>query len=192
MKVVQLFKSGNSSMTLQIDTAKLEILQKLLGVKYRVEVGILGNSEHNRKTVGPRMATERSATGKGRASKDTPSQLTNVQIGIAHEFGVKGGQHSGWKIPPRSFLWMPLTMNLMQKVNEKADVINKYLNAAKIKDCYVLLGIIAENVVQEAFAQGGPGWAPLAQSTKDHKGSDEILIDTGQLHKSITSRTVVD
>jgi phage gpG-like protein len=139
------------------------------------------------------MATERSATGKGHASKTEASQLTNVEIGIAHEYGVKGGMSGGWKIPPRSFLFTPLSMHLMDYVNEKASVINRYLNMAEVKNCYDLLGVIAENVVQEGFETGGFGaWPKLKDATIARKGSDSILIDTGQLRKSITSRVVAD
>ena len=190
MKVVKLFKSGNNHLTLQIDTVKLESLQKLLAIKYRAEVGILGASPHNRKDVSVRMATERSATGKGHASETTASTISNVAIGIAHEYGVKGGKSGGWKVPPRSFLWMPLSMYLMDKVNEKASVINRHLNMGDVKSCYDLLGVIGENVVQDAFKNSGPGWPKLKQITIDRKGSSKILIDTGQLRKSITSRVV--
>lgn len=193
MKVVQLYKNGRNSMTLNINTTKLEILQKVLGIKYRAEVGILGSSPHNRKPTNPRMATERNATGRGKASSTDASTKTNVEIGIAHEYGVKGSKSGGWKIPPRSFLWMPLSLHLIEYVNQKADVIKRYLNMADVKSCYVLLGIIAENVVQEAFNTGGFGsWEKLKQSTIDRKGSSSILIDTGQLRKSITSRVVGD
>lgn len=189
MKSVQFYKSGQNHLTLKIDTAKLEALTKALKIKYHAEVGILGSSSHNRKNAAPRMATERNATGKGRPSDTTASTLTNVQIGIAMEYGIKNKTSGGWQVPARSFLWMPLSMHLMDAVNSKAGVINKYLNMAQVHKCYELLGIIGENVVQEAFKTGGFGtWAKLSPITIARKGSDKILIDTGQLRKAITSR----
>lgn len=191
MRTVQVYRSGKNHLTLQINTVKLEALQKALGIKYRAEVGILGASPHNRKMVGPRMETVRSASGKGRPSQTMASSVTNAMIGAAHEFGVKNTKGAGWRVPPRSFLWMPLTMHLMEFVNAKADVINKKLNMAEVHGCYELLGIIAENVVQEAFKTEGWGaWPKLKPITIQRKGSDHILIDTGQLRKSITSRVV--
>lgn len=192
MKTVQIYKSGQNHLTLKIDTVKLEALSKALGLKYHAEVGILGNSSHYHKATAPRMATERQQHGKhGRPSKTQASTLTNAQIGIMHEYGVKGKTGSGWQVPPRSFLWMPLSMHLMAAVNDKASVINKNLNAADVFKCYELLGIIAENVVQEAFKTGGFGtWPKLAPATIARKGSDKILIDTSQLRRSITSRVV--
>jgi phage gpG-like protein len=187
MKVVQLYKSGQNHMTLKINTVKLEAIQKALGIKYRTEVGILGASEHNRKQIGPRMASERNAKGLAKPSKTDASTLTNAQIGTIHEFGsVSRG------IPARSFLWMPLSLHLMDEVNKKASVINNHLNMADIFKCYQLLGIIAENVVQEAFETGGFGhWQKLKAATIARKGGSEaILIDTAQLRKSITSRVV--
>lgn len=183
MKNVQVYKSGGSSLTLKINTVKLESLSKALGLKYHAEVGILADSSHNRKAVPPRKATERTATGKGRPG-DNPSTLTNVEIGKLHEYGSKTRN-----IPARSFLWMPLSMHLMDAVNAKSGVINKYLNMAQVHKCYELLGIVGENVVQEAFKTGGFGtWPKLSPVTIARKGSDKILIDTAQLRKSITSR----
>lgn len=190
MKTVQLYKSGQNHMTLKINTVKFEALQKALGIKFVTEIGILGASSHNRKATAPRMATERSASGKGHASQDTASTKTNAEIGAMMEYGVKNKTSGGWQVPPRSFLFVPLMMNLMNEVNKKADVFNKYLNMANIHKCYELLGISAENVVQNAFKVSGPGWDPNAPSTIARKGSAKPLIDTGQLRKSITSRVV--
>lgn len=192
MKTVQIYKSGQNHLTLKVDTAKLESLSKALGIRYFTEVGILGSSSHNRKAVPPRMATERQQHGKtGKPSQTQSSTLTNAQIGTMHEYGVKSKTSGGWAVPPRSFLWMPLSMHLMQNVNTKADVINRYFNMAQVHKCYELLGIIAENTVQDAFKTGGFGtWPKLAASTIARKGSDKILIDTSQLRRSITSRVV--
>ena len=51
------------------------------------------------------------------------------------------------------------------------------------------VGVVAEEVIQEAFATRGFGkWKANKPSTIARKGSDSPLIDTGQLRRSITSK----
>lgn len=177
---------GESSMSISVNVDKLELIQKVLGIRLRAQVGVLGSSPHNRSVIAPRMATERSATGKGRPSKTLGSELTNAEIGAIHEFG-----QIGRKIPKRSFLWMPLSLYLNDAVQKKASVFNRLIGLATVHEAYAMLGIVGENVVQAAFQTGGFGdWPALKPSTVANKNSDKILIDTAQLRKSITSRVV--
>ena len=187
MKTVKLMNRNDSVMTMSLNVEKLMLIQKALGVKLRAQVGVLGSSPHNRSVVAPRMATERNAKGLGRPSKTLGSDLTNAEIGAIHEFG----KISKPKIPQRSFLWMPLSLYLQDEVYKKASVFNKLISFANVLDCYALLGICGENVVQYAFQTGGFGeWPALKPQTIANKGSDKILIDTAQLRKSITSRVI--
>ncbi|PHS61072.1 MAG: hypothetical protein COB09_19175 [Thalassobium sp.] len=56
---------------------------------------------------------------------------------------------------------------------------------------YALLGVKAEEIVQDGFATGGFGkWPALESSTIARKGSSGILIDTAELRKSVTSDVV--
>jgi hypothetical protein len=49
------------------------------------------------------------------------------------------------------------------------------------------LSVIATNYSKEAFVTRGFGqWPDISQSTKEAKGSSQILIDTGTLRNSIT------
>jgi|DEB0MinimDraft_6_1074348.scaffolds.fasta_scaffold20713_2 hypothetical protein len=111
--------------------------------------------------------------------------LTNAEIGARHEFGVISEG-----LPRRSFLKDPIEIKrkeLLATANKviKAN-INKEGGAEKI---FELIGIAGEAIVQEAFESGGFGtWQPLAQSTIDAKGSEQILIETSQLRKSIISK----
>jgi len=111
--------------------------------------------------------------------------LTNAEIGARHEFGVISEG-----LPRRSFLKDPIEIKrkeLLATANKviKAN-IDKEGGAEKI---FELIGIAGEAIVQEAFESGGFGtWQPLAQSTIDAKGSEQILIETSQLRKSIISK----
>ena len=93
-------------------------------------------------------------------------------------------------MPRTSFLKDPIEIKrkeLLATANKviKAN-INKEGGAEKI---FELIGIAGEAIVQEAFESGGFGtWQPLAQSTIDAKGSEQILIETSQLRKSIISK----
>lgn len=186
MNNIKLMNKGSASMTMTVNTDKLELIQKALGVKMRAQVGVLGSSPHNRSVIKPRMATERSAQGKGRPSKSLGAELTNAEIGAIHEFGMIGR-----KIPQRSFLWMPLSLYLKDEVQKKSAVFNRLIGLASMQQAYATLGILGENVVQAAFQTGGFGaWPALKPETIANKGSEKILIDTAQLRKSITSRVI--
>ncbi len=185
MKTIKLMRNGDSHMDLHINIDKLELIQKAMGIKLKAQVGILGSSPHNRSVFKPRMATVRNDKGVGRPSKALGANRTNAEIGLDHELGSVT-RH----LPKRSFLLMPLTFYLFDAVKKKSKVLNKLISVADIVKFYATLGIIAENVIQEAFKKGGPGWQPLSPVTIEKKGSDKILISTGQLRKSITSRVV--
>lgn len=110
---------------------------------------------------------------------------TNADIGAKHEFGSFSEN-----IPRRSFLKDPLELKRQELLND----ISKYILSNTTKDgggdiILRTLGILAEGIVKEAFGTGGYGlWQPLTQTTINKKGSSSILIDSGQLRKSITSR----
>jgi hypothetical protein len=118
-------------------------------------------------------------------ARSDDGKLTNAEIGARHEFGVISEG-----VPRRSFLKDPIEIKrkeLLATANKviKAN-INKEGGAEKI---FELIGIAGEAIVQEAFESGGFGtWQPLAQSTIDAKGSEQILIETSQLRKSIISK----
>ncbi len=55
----------------------------------------------------------------------------------------------------------------------------------------VEFGIMAENIVQDAFDTAGFGkWQPLAPGTLELKETKTILVETTQLRKSIISKVV--
>ena len=110
---------------------------------------------------------------------------TNAEIGAEHEFGVLSEGK-----PRRSFLKDPLEI----KRKELLETANKVIKANIVKPdgaekIFELIGIAGEAIVQEAFESGGFGtWKPLSDFTIAKKGSDQILIETSQLRRSVISK----
>jgi hypothetical protein len=149
---------------ISFNTKNLDELKKNLTQNDVVEIGIFGNKA-------PRP--------------DATTNLTNVEIGIKHEFGSIRE-----KIPKRSFLEMPILYKKDELVKASAKIIGKNIMAGKPKEFSLKqIGIIAEAIIQKAFDTGGYGmWLPLSQVTIDRKGKSNILEDKLLLRKSITSR----
>ena len=110
---------------------------------------------------------------------------SNASIGLVMEFGSYV-RH----IPERSFIRMPLQKKQSELVHEVQRLIGEHLFTG-IRPFLMRVGIAAEGVIEDAFASGGFGtWTPIAKATEKRKGSDAILIDTGQLRRSISSKVV--
>ena len=184
MKTVKILNKSSAQQSLHlninIDISKLTAFEEQLGKHFKTHVGILGN-RNNRATL------SRAGTGKAKVTQnETLATATNAMIGFVHEFGSYTA-----KIPERSFLRVPLMLFLGTAVNEASGKINKAIEMADVARAYAILGIAAEKVIQEAFATGGNGsWPKLKSMTIARKGSSAILIDSGQLRKSITSKVV--
>lgn len=132
-------------------------------------------------------------------SEDPDNELTTATLGAIQEFGTfsKSSDDGEEKtiIPARSFLRMPiekkLTEELLKSTGFRSAV--QELDVAKIND---EIGMAALAVIDDAFDSGGFGeWAPLADATvkkktKNGKKGDAILIDTGNLRRSITYEVI--
>jgi hypothetical protein len=118
-------------------------------------------------------------------SQRSDGDLTNVQIGARHEFGVISEG-----LPRRSFLNDPIELK-RKELLKKADGIikaniDKEGGAEKI---FELIGIVGEAIVQEAFETGGFGtWQSLSERTINKKESSQILIDSSQLRRAVISK----
>jgi len=143
----------------------LNEIVKEMGGKYVTRVGILGQD--------------------GARSGD--DALGNAEIGLVHLFGSVSRN-----IPARDFLRFPLEFKSKEFLKGiKSGFSGHFFEKGEYKKVHELMGIKAENIVQDAFASGGFGhWPELAQSTAERKGSSAILIDSAQLRRSITSDVV--
>ena len=173
---------GRVNVKVNIDLKGLQELQKNMAERYYTKVGILA----------------------GKASQlHAGGNQTMVEIGLQHEFGVmksrsfvyKGEKVTVKGVPARSFLRMPLDLKGKEVVkNFVADKekIKKIIITEGMKPLSDKLGILAEGVIQEAFETAGFGqWE---RNINKHyialKGSDQPLIDTGALRRSITYKVI--
>lgn len=183
MKTVSEFRNVGSFGKVQLDISKLEAIERELKKHYAVRVGIMGSKATGRQDIIRRGFISVNGKVKPAAS---PSALTNAAIGLVHE---KGSKTMG--IPRRSFLEMPLEVRLPKYLNAFGQKVLDGLTTANLKQTYVQLGILAENIVQSAFKTGGFGrWPKLKDATVKRKGSSAILIDTAQLRRSVASVVV--
>jgi len=148
----------------------LDGLKKIVGdlQDYRAHVGVLGSSGKN-----------------GRADEDSESAgLTNAEIGAIHEFGTES-------IPPRSFLRMPIEekKGTIVKKLSNSQTFKTHIEAGDIGKAVETVGVLGEEVIQQAFETKGFGqWPEKAPATKAHsKNPEQPLIESTQLRKSITS-----
>ena len=143
------------------DLSKLQTFVKSLDDRHVVKVGIFG--------------AKNSRNGSGK---------TNADIGAKHEFGSYSDH-----IPMRSFLRMPLFAKSENIVKEASVGSLALLAEGKIVTVLKRLGIACENAIQEAFGSGGFGsWKPITMFTRSKKHSSQILIDTAQMRRSISSK----
>ena len=148
----------------EIDDKKLQEGIKKLKKGIGIKVGLLG--------------ADGSKKAKGKDGE--PGKLTEATLGAIQEFGTFDGS-----IPARSFLEMPIREKFLGelKSNPKFRAAVQKLDVVRAND---YMGITALGVIDDAFDSGGWGkWAPLADITKRRKKSDKILIDTGDLRRSI-------
>jgi len=174
-------KGGNVKKALGALEDMAEGIHKLVRTHYEVHVGILGHKAGRNEIV-------KTKSGKRKENRGHPSlnSLTNAELGLIHEKGSLTA-----KIPPRSFLVKPLKMKEDELKKMSAADLNKLFKTGKVMLFLKRIGKSAEKIIQQAFATGGFGmWWSLEASTKARKNSSAILIDSGQLRRSISSRVV--
>lgn len=157
----------------------LEDIKKQVGNTYRTRVGIIGNKAAQNHLLENRGYKE------NRTHKT--STISNSELGLIQMFGsITNG------IPPRDFLLMPLITKHREIIQAfGSGSIRDAFARGDYKKMFVLLGIKAEEIVQNAFETGGFGqWAPNETATINRKGSSSPLIDTGQLRRAVTSDVV--
>jgi hypothetical protein len=152
-----------SQVSVKSDTKELDKLLASLKTKLVTKIGIFSDNDNSR----------------------NDGQLTNVQVGMAHEFGVISRG-----LPRRSFLRDPIELKRKELVKKVGKIIAKNIDKEDgMEKIFELIGIEGEAIVQEAFETGGYGtWTPLNSQTSGRKDSSSILIDTAQLRKSVISK----
>jgi hypothetical protein len=152
----------------RLSTPGLDKIIKALGGKAPVaRVGILGQK------------VARGAGDGGTQKKSAGS--TNAVIGAAHEFGTS-------KLPQRSFLRIPISMNLKKNLAEAGltdkDTLKEVIASGTVKPWLEKVAIEAVGIVLEAFDTGGDGlWL---QSNMKRKKNHQTLVETQQLRNSIS------
>ena len=164
--------------SVKVDLTGLNALLKGMDEHLVVRVGILGNKPHSKE----RHALGDLKKGGGHNVSHETSELTNADIGLRHEKGVKSE-----RLPRRSWLVDPLTDHIpeyFQKLGH--DVIEQMVKSQSIK-AYTELGVVCMQIIQKGFDTGGYGkWQGLSRMTIALKGSSKILIDSGQLAKAVS------
>ena len=131
----------------------------------------------------------------GRSVKRAGRLDNNPQLGSVHEFGLSYSILSTGAtvvIPPRSWLRMPLALHLTKSIRESGALFwFTKLHTLGPRRMLQHLGVVGEEIIQEAFRTGGYGfWKKLRPQTAKKKGSTKILIESAQLRKAISSRVV--
>lgn len=143
------------------DTRKLDKLLKAFGAKLpNAKVGVLGESD---------------SRARGEAN-------SNATVGAAHEFGTS-------KLPQRSFLRVPITEHMQEKIDSSGafdkQALNQVISEATLLIWMQKIAILAETIVSEGFDTGGFGkWRPSNMALKKNH---QTLVETQQLRNSITS-----
>lgn len=180
MKITRIKGGG----VVRMDIDRMGLIQAAFSSGMHTQVGILGSKAAERHAAG-------SVRKEGGHSIDKRMTAdTNAEIGLIHEKGSYS-QH----IPRRSFLMDTFTVKAEGLLAIKRKLWMVFVagdqTRSALKRAYRDLGILAERMIDAAFQTKGFGrWADIKQSTKDRKKSSGILIDTGQLRRSISSRVV--
>lgn len=160
----------------EINTKALDALNKTLkDSKVIVRVGILGgkNVRNN--------ATYNQEKSKYKINKKSPANISNAEIGAAHEFGTTN-------LPVRSFLRMPIAEQFPKELT-KAGIFNdkdiqEVIKNSSFRQFANKIGVLAVRTVLMAFDSAGFGkWK---ESNMHYKKVKQTLVETHQLRDSIT------
>ena len=108
-----------------------------------------------------------------RGGETTGDGLSIAGYGAVHEFGTAG-------MPERSFLRVPLS----ERKNEIYNIAHDVLKAGgTCQNALDAMGLTGVNISSDAFDKND--WAPNKSETIKRKGSEKVLVDTGQLRQAI-------
>lgn len=120
-------------------------------------------------------------------TRDEGDDMGNADVGLVMEVGS-----DSQGIPARSFLRMPLETQGVELIKGmQSGSAKDAFNRGNIRGVFKIMGVLAEKIVDDAFASGGFGhWPALKKETIARKGSSAILINTSQLRRGVTSDVV--
>jgi hypothetical protein len=121
----------------------------------------------------------------GDSASRSDSAMNNAEIGATHEFGTEN-------LPERSFLRMPLVAKFREYAESspyfKDKAIKDAVKNGTLLNLFLQMGILSEEIIQEAFDSAGFGkWTPSDMTKKQTK---QTLVETTQLRKSIHSEVI--
>lgn len=145
------------------------------------------------------------------ADNDRPgSDITNAELMYAHTHGVRSSEmrkemnNSGqiygrayqlflqshgsplWHSPPRPVIEPAIQNSKEILAKQLKKVLTVALNGEDPSQELEKTGMLGQNIARDWFTNPANNWPANAQSTIDAKGSDNPLIDEGELRKSIT------
>ena len=178
--------ASNSAGKVSFDIGELKALARSIKASknLRVRVGLFPDKA-TRAPETPEEALFRAVMRQHGAEPE--GAISNPALGAIHEFGSKKRN-----IPARSWLRMPILLYLRPAVEGRGRAFWKSVVSTKgLRPALKKLGIVAENVIQNAFESGGFGhWQALKPATIKAKGSTSILIDSAQFRKAVASKVV--
>lgn len=121
------------------------------------------------------------ATSKAYTSDGNKPAATVLEVGIAHEYGTQYVVMRSWLRGP----FETKRADIVKTIDGQFKMVME--NDLDIEVALGRIGLAALNIVRKAFTTRGYGvWLDIKQSTKDAKGSDQVLIDIGLLRNSTT------
>lgn len=115
----------------------------------------------------------------GGEEQEEGGPLTVLQVATFHEFGLG--------VPERSFIRAWYDENLERnKADFRAQMRRVTRGEVSEEQAFQQLGAKWAADIQARIRSQPSDWEPLKQATKDRKGSDLALIDTGQLVAAIS------
>lgn len=117
-----------------------------------------------------------------RENAEGGSDITNSEIAMVHEFGSITRN-----IPKRSMLRMPLHEKSAAIISEGSKGSKKLLAEGNSLQVLRNFGAAALAQIYKAFDTRGFGsWAPDEPGTVHAKGSSQVLVDRGELRRSLS------
>ena len=147
----------------------------------------LDGLEEIKKAVGNSFKTRVGVLGAKASRKGVKSGINNATLMMIHMFGSLKNN-----LPARDPLYIPIVKHrreLIKKIG--TGEMREAFSSGNYKKMFTLLGVAAEEIVQNAFETAGDGsWKDISEETKARKHSSAILIDTQQMRRSVSSDVV--